>query len=530
MDGEHDKFIMKNYLRNIKILFVAFIALVVFGVSSSILLIKNTDFFTVRQAVQTISYLNYKLAFAQTSNESLAAATALSVGDTSVVAVNTNDRAKSVPVLLYHGIIDHPDGSNILLKDFEEQMFGLKKSGWQTVSIEDFREFMKGEKELPAKSFLLTFDDGRKDSYYPVDPILRALDYRAVMFVDTQHSINLGGNGYYLSPKEIEGMLKSKRWEVQSHSRMAHSLYPINKEGVLGTFLGNKLWLEDKERVETDKEFRERIGADLAGSKSDIYNTFDVNASSFAYPFGDFGRDSINFPNAENIVLAAARSVYEMSFYQAWTRRTFTSNYPGNSFLMKRVSVRPYWNSNNLLKVLSVAEDKSLPYYDDFLTFNGWNESYGKISMGNSSMILFSNSKIGSFVFLDGSYLWKDYIFSSTVELTKKQAFSLFARFEDTSNYTACVFAPGSVRIEQMTNGKRALKEEKPIKLLPIGKSFEVGIGVRNNTVDCYVGDSVVLKTKTVKMPLNGGIGFELWDLETESGSLSINDVTVEQL
>ena len=517
MAGEQDKLIMENHLINIKILFVTFIMLVVFGVSSSIFLFKKTDFFTARQMVQTINYLNYKLAFAQTDNESLA-------------AVGINDRAKSVPVLLYHGIIDRPDGSNILLKDFEEQMFGLKKAGWQTVSIEDFREFMKGGKELPAKSFLLTFDDGRKDSYYPVDPILRALDYRAVMFVDTQHSINLGGNGYYLSPKELTKMLESGHWEIQSHSRKAHSFYPIDKKGNVGTFLGNKFWLQDEERLETDEEFEARIRADLQGSKSDIRNTFGVDIFSFAYPFGDFGRDSINFPDAERVVLAAAQSFYEMSFYQSWTRRTFTSNYPDSSFLIKRIGVRPYWNSNNLLKVLSIAEDKNLPYQDDFTSFNGWNESYGKISIENGSMILYSNPKIGSSVFLDGSYLWEDYIFSSGVQLTKKQTFSLFARFKDTSNYVACVFTLDSVRAEQMMDGKRVLRAEKKVKLLSIGENFEVGIGVRSNTVDCYVSNSIAIKTKIEKLPKNGGVGFELWDLEKEEGSLVVNSVTIEQL
>ena len=72
--------------------------------------------------------------------------------------------ARSIPVLLYHGIIigdsnstiKSPDGINIPLNEFEEQMFALKKAGYQTVSMEDFQAFMRGEKQLPEKSFLLT--------------------------------------------------------------------------------------------------------------------------------------------------------------------------------------------------------------------------------------------------------------------------------------------------------------------------------------------------------------------------------------
>src|SRR3989339_479020 len=103
----------------------------------------------------------------------------------------------SIPGLLYHGIIDKPDGANILLENFKDQMFALKKAGWQTISIEDFYAFTRGEKQVPDKSFLLTFDDGRKDSYYPVDPILKALDYNAVIFVISKYSLGQSSN-YYL--------------------------------------------------------------------------------------------------------------------------------------------------------------------------------------------------------------------------------------------------------------------------------------------------------------------------------------------
>ena len=63
--------------------------------------------------------------------------------------------AKSIPVLLYHGIIDKPDGANILLENFKDQMFALKKAGWQTITLDDFYAFMRGEKQMPDKSFLL---------------------------------------------------------------------------------------------------------------------------------------------------------------------------------------------------------------------------------------------------------------------------------------------------------------------------------------------------------------------------------------
>src|SRR5688572_19967034 len=79
---------------------------------------------------------------------------------------------KGIPVLLYHGIVRKPDRFNMTMEVFKDQMFALKRAGYRTVTLHDFQSFMRGEMELPAKSFLLTFDDGRADSYEGAEPIL----------------------------------------------------------------------------------------------------------------------------------------------------------------------------------------------------------------------------------------------------------------------------------------------------------------------------------------------------------------------
>lgn len=175
----------------------------------------------------------------------------------------------SIPVLLYHGVIDENDGFNVLKKNFDEQMFALKKSGWQTISLEDFDEFIKGKKQLPAKSFLLTFDDGRKDSFYPVDPILRTIGYNAVIFIITGQTHEKEGK-YYLSWPELKYMAKSGRWEIESHGKNDHGFVDISDNKEQGHFLTNKEWLSDQQRIETEEEFKQRIISDLSDAKSDL--------------------------------------------------------------------------------------------------------------------------------------------------------------------------------------------------------------------------------------------------------------------
>ena len=114
--------------------------------------------------------------------------------------------ANSIPVLLYHGLGKVPNEKEISLANFKDQMFALKAAGYNTITLEEFKKFMEEGEGVPDKSFLLTFDDGIKSSYYLSDPILRALDYNAVMFIITKYSLE-GGSSYYLSLEEVEKML-----------------------------------------------------------------------------------------------------------------------------------------------------------------------------------------------------------------------------------------------------------------------------------------------------------------------------------
>ena len=79
-----------------------------------------------------------------------------------------------MPVLLYHGDRTHTtDFANaadaqygIDADDFAKQMTMIKHAGYQTISLQTFVDFVRGRRvELPPRPLLLTFDDGRADSW-----------------------------------------------------------------------------------------------------------------------------------------------------------------------------------------------------------------------------------------------------------------------------------------------------------------------------------------------------------------------------
>ena len=91
-----------------------------------------------------------------------------------------------VPILTYHNLAEQAKGRLVLAAaSFREQMRYLKTNGYRVVSLADFIEFSRLNRQLPQRAVVLTFDDGYrafKDHAYPV---LKELGFTATLFIYT---------------------------------------------------------------------------------------------------------------------------------------------------------------------------------------------------------------------------------------------------------------------------------------------------------------------------------------------------------
>jgi len=258
-------------------------------VNSFALRIQQKVSFLIAEVPRTVHAWDYRIEYERNilSNNSSKLSPFVAIGNVvsnpSIETPQATTTAQAIPVLLYHGILPVSDSEDVISIDtFKAQMFALKEAGWHSITIEEFMNAMQGKITLPSKSFLLTFDDGRKDSYYNADPIFQALGYNAVMYIVTGHSLAPGNekSRYYLSENELKLILNTGRWEFQSHSDTGHGLYPINAIGKLGDFFGNNLWNLSLDRQETDNEYQDRIKTDLINSKQKLENNLGVVITS----------------------------------------------------------------------------------------------------------------------------------------------------------------------------------------------------------------------------------------------------------
>ncbi len=438
-------------------------------------------------------------------------------------AISPQQKAKSVPVLVYHGLVTEDDGFNLPLSEFRKHMFALKNAGYQTVSIKDFYLWKRGLKQLPDKSFLITFDDGRKDSYYPVDPILRAAGFRATMFAISVHSPH--ESGYYLNEKELKEMSDSGRWDIQSHGGLNHDLYSIDKKGKLGSYISDRLWLKKEKRLETKEEGIKRYYKDIKSARDYFKGITNKEIIGYAYPRGDFGQKEVNNPGAEKRVVSAAKKLYGISFYQPWNE--FTYNYPHyNDFMARRIMVEPDWDATRLTTELDNANDKALPYIDRFDRNKGWMKRWGNMRV-NKNLTIAPDTATSGEAMLNGSYLWRKYNVAGKYKLLKGQSFSIKGYFKDDKNYMAAILDKDMVRIDEVVKGKEQNLVKKKIKYDMHKKAITVNWRLDGKTAALYINNRLLVSAPMNPSLKHGGITIQTWDPKIKTAKLEVSKLAV---
>lgn len=453
---------------------------------------------------------------------------------------NSATSSKSIPVLVYHGVVNKNDGTgiNITTQRFKEQMFALKHAGYRTITLDQLLRFKEGTYEPPPKSMVITFDDGRADSYYNANPILQALGYHAAMFVITNYSFDeTAGGGFYLDAAELHRLVNSSTWEIGAHAKAGHAPgFLIGPNGAMGHFYGNKLWLPALGRYETDAETRARLTAEFTGAKNDLKNTLGVTANTYAFPFGDYGQ---NYTNAPSFFPGHMRSIvtgiYTMLFYQTYPGKYYDQTYSSvpaaAPYFIKRIELTQDVTGSSLVTKLENSSAKSLPYTDTFSSNKGWVSSWGSYTLDTHTGTLRiqpQQNDTGASVVLDGSYPWKDYLFSANVRSPAHTSVYLWARFADANNNAGCNFGANFVHIEQTVGGtNRVIQGVNQAGLLPQGV-FTASIAVSGRTIECLINGSVVAQSNFLDPSLgHGGIGLKAWDKTPDLASLIVNHITV---
>jgi peptidoglycan/xylan/chitin deacetylase (PgdA/CDA1 family) len=168
-----------------------------------------------------------------------------------------------VPILVYHNIgVEQKGRMQLAASKFAQQMRYLKEHGYRVISIKDFLEFVDGQRQLPRKAVVLSFDDGYQSFREFAEPVLRQLGFTATLFVYTDY-IGAGGNA--LSWKDLRD-LRDAGYDVEAHSKTHGDLR--RKPG------------------ESEAAYATRMRAELGAPQAFFRQHLGRPATVLAYPYG----------------------------------------------------------------------------------------------------------------------------------------------------------------------------------------------------------------------------------------------------
>lgn len=168
-----------------------------------------------------------------------------------------------VSILGYHRFENPPrDPLAISTAMFREQMQALKDAGITVIPMADYLAWRRGEKNIPARSAVITMDDGYVSCYREAWPVLKEFGYPFTMYVYTDY-ISAGGKS--ITWKQLEEM-RDAGVDIGSHS-ISHDnmVRPKRAKGV---------------------PYDEWLWSELKSSKDMLEAKLGVPIVTFAYPFG----------------------------------------------------------------------------------------------------------------------------------------------------------------------------------------------------------------------------------------------------
>lgn len=206
-----------------------------------------------------------------------------------------------VPVLLYHGLGDHPRSATMPVALFDAQLRALREQGFTAISLLELGRMLQGKQPFPPRPILITFDDARIDAFERADPVLARYGMKATMFVPTARILD--DHPFFADWKRIRSFAATGRWDLQSHGHHAHDLIAVDAQQQLGSFLVNRQWLEDEARLESHEEYLERLDADYRQSIRELKDRFpEAEPIGYAFPFSEAGQENVgNEPRAAEV-------------------------------------------------------------------------------------------------------------------------------------------------------------------------------------------------------------------------------------
>jgi peptidoglycan/xylan/chitin deacetylase (PgdA/CDA1 family) len=217
-----------------------------------------------------------------------------------------------VPVLMYH-LITTPvpsyalEGLVVSPTLFDAQMKGLKDAGWTTITAAQLAAAITSGARPPARTVVVTFDDGYADGYNNAMPILQRYGFVGTFYIITDRI----GTPPFLDEGMVRLMARAGM-EIANHTRQHVDLTAQSYASAL---------------------------AQISGANDAIQALTGVRPTTLAYPYGSVNTTAVKAAADAGITLAT-------------TTVEGCVEYPANRLSAPRIRVSPSMSASYLLRTL----------------------------------------------------------------------------------------------------------------------------------------------------------------------------------
>jgi peptidoglycan/xylan/chitin deacetylase (PgdA/CDA1 family) len=196
------------------------------------------------------------------------------------------DQTAQTIIFCYHGLVDkvrYP-GTQITPAAFEAQMKMLKDRGITVIGMQDLLAWKRGEKNIPPRCAVVTFDDGLKSQYEVAWPIMKKFGYTFTMFIYTEGVRGgLFGGGEAITWEQLADM-RDNGIDIQAHSATHQDLregHPVTIREPDGKKVRKRL---------TGPEYEQFLQNELVGCKTLLEQRLGIKVNCFAVPYGFYNQ------------------------------------------------------------------------------------------------------------------------------------------------------------------------------------------------------------------------------------------------
>ncbi len=245
-----------------------------------------------------------------------AASAGVALAATNTTPSKAQTHVTNIPVLVYHelnngcaassAVCNAADPESVSTTQMTAELSWMHSEGYQTINLTQYVAWLKGKAtSLPAKPFLITFDNGIGDLLQEAVPILGSFHDTAVAFLVSGFADGAAGvcNGTPIAGQpqintQPGCIVVNKGWDLTWSQLQAlpTSVYQFALEaGPSGHFVQNYdsncyQFYACKAAGETDAQYEARVLADLNTGLTKIKHYLkNVNTDGWVVPYSDLG-------------------------------------------------------------------------------------------------------------------------------------------------------------------------------------------------------------------------------------------------